>query len=567
MQEASNNSDQSEAILENQTIAIQFRNNLVDAFNKLEEDHLDRSSREENIFVECLHAMHEKRKEIENKLISQLNLEPVSSTSLPQVDPNDINRLLGLIDEYDRTVEKFVYPYQRDPNMLNFKLHGSIPNLLHLSIREEKVPSELNRNKIREAAREFQNSAGLLHRAQTRLVTLTPKSRFGQLLDELGIEHQLLNQQEIALADVENLEHELSQLTDYELNKIWDSLTEHSNQTKSRKHLIENIFTITGLTEITESRNAVEQKSSIDTLASDWPTWMTEVLDRRTNKPDVDLGIVIALEEEFRELAPQMRAKAYYNSEVKQYYYMFERRRSGHTDLPYRCVATFMGSMGPVDAAIVSDRLLAQFNPKLIVSIGIAGSMDKEVLVGNVVVADQTDEYLASSKAITSQRKTDWDIQFSGNPLKSDASFVAHAMNLKYAQHDILQNWQNTGINNLEGWIGRDSILELIQNGLIEEKPEIHTGHIASGPIVGAAIQFVKWLKEKHDRKLLALEMESVGVLTASHKRAVRSLIIRGISDYSDERKLSLDAIGKGSLRRYAMGNALNLLWILLDMQ
>ncbi len=61
--------------------------------------------------------------------------------------------------------------------------------------------------------------------------------------------------------------------------------------------------------------------------------------------------------------------------------------------------------------------------------------------------------------------------------------------------------------------------------------------------------------------------MESAGVLNAAHKRAVSSLIIRGISDYSDDRKEKLDEIGRGTFRRYAMNNALALLWLLMDLQ
>ena len=299
----------------------------------------------------------------------------------------------------------------------------------------------------------------------------------------------------------------------------------------------------------------------------DWPTWMDEALNPSGNKPRVDVGIVIALEEEFRELAPQIETRSYYNPDIKQYYYLFERSSANAALAPYRCVVTFMGTMGPTDAGMVGDRLIAQFNPVTIVSIGIAGSMDKDVLVGDVVVADQTDEYLASSKAIETKDKQDWDFQFSGNPYKSDPAYVAHAMHLKYAHTGATQNWEDLCKRKLLEWLGSVSTEDLISEHLIGKVPGIHTGHIASGPIVGAANQFVQRLKERRDRKFLALEMESAGVLNAAHKRAVSSLIIRGISDYSDERKTKLDEIGSGALRRYAMNNALALLWVLMDLR
>jgi nucleoside phosphorylase len=131
----------------------------------------------------------------------------------------------------------------------------------------------------------------------------------------------------------------------------------------------------------------------------------------------------------------------------------------------------------------------------------------------------------------------------------------------------MAQTWESLGRQKLLEWIGSVSTDELIHEHLISNIPKIHTGHIASGPIVGAADQFVQWLKKRRDRKFLALEMESAGVLNAAHKRAVNSLIIRGISDYSDERKTKLDELGRGALRRYAMNNALALMWVLLDLE
>ncbi|MFZ4659161.1 MAG: hypothetical protein ACOYNY_19265 [Caldilineaceae bacterium] len=306
--------------------------------------------------------------------------------------------------------------------------------------------------------------------------------------------------------------------------------------------------------------------SSNESELPNWPAWMDEILNLSGIKPRVDVGIIIALEEEFRELAPQVKTRPYYNPEIAQYYYFFEHNRANPSLLPYRCVVTFMGKMGPTDAGIAGDRLISQFNPATIVSIGIAGSMDKDVLVGDVVVADQTDEYLASSKAIESTNKQDWDIQFSGSAYKSDPAYVAHADHLKYANRDVAEHWESRSKQKLLEWLGSVPTKELIGQQLIRNVPKIHTGHIASGPIVGAATQFVQWLKENRDRKFLALEMESVGVLNAAHKRSVNSLIIRGISDYSDERKTKLDEIGKGVLRRYAMNNALALLWVLMDM-
>jgi WD40 repeat protein len=89
---------------------------------------------------------------------------------------------------------------------------------------------------------------------------------------------------------------------------------------------------------------------------------------------------------------------------------------------------------------------------------------------------------------------------------------------------------------------------------------------IASDPVVGAAQEFSHWLRSSRDRNLKALDMESAGLVASAFKRVnpTRTLVLRGISDYGDERKATLDALGEGSLRRLAMHNATSLLWTLL---
>ena len=91
-------------------------------------------------------------------------------------------------------------------------------------------------------------------------------------------------------------------------------------------------------------------------------------------------------------------------------------------------------------------------------------------------------------------------------------------------------------------------------------------GHLASGPILGASTFFIKWLKTR-DRKYLALEMEAAGLTTAVYEQTIprRILVLRAISDFGDEHKKELDSEDGGVLRRYAMYNAIQLLWGFFD--
>jgi nucleoside phosphorylase/predicted Zn-dependent protease len=283
------------------------------------------------------------------------------------------------------------------------------------------------------------------------------------------------------------------------------------------------------------------------------------------NSP-VEIGIVVALEEEFREVFEHIRtrAKPTFRNEINQYYYLFE---GGGGAKPYRCVITFIGGMGPTKAALVGDRLIQEFKPATIINIGIAGSMDRDVSVGDIVIAEQVDEYLHSAKAIADTDSITFQFQLSGDPYKSSPDYVSHAKNLEYAYAKPTEQWHSRCADRLGELVAEDKRNELLQKRLIRNTPRILVGNIASGSIVGATEIFIRWLKENRDRKYLALEMESAGVMSAAHTRSTPNLVIRGISDYGDARKEALDQIDDGALRRYAMNNVITLLWTLMDLQ
>src|SRR5438445_551896 len=117
----------------------------------------------------------------------------------------------------------------------------------------------------------------------------------------------------------------------------------------------------------------------------------------------VDLGIIIALEEEFGELFDLLEQESEVNTteDLATTYYTFERHvLASHA--PYKCVAMFVGSMGSTRAAVAAERLIATFHPRAVAMLGIAGSLDDEkARAGDVVVATDVDEYLASAKAVS----------------------------------------------------------------------------------------------------------------------------------------------------------------------
>jgi nucleoside phosphorylase len=225
--------------------------------------------------------------------------------------------------------------------------------------------------------------------------------------------------------------------------------------------------------------------------------------------------------------------------------------------LPYKCVTAFVGSMGPQDAALLTTLLLQKYKPRTIVLVGIAGSLDSDVLVGDVVVADAVEDYLQDG------RLEDGLFKPAGRVYRPHVRLTNTSRYLRVAHRNVWERIEKAAC--ADAMEALDSIRpagnqKLLASIIRSDSFVSKTGHLASGPVVGASSAFAQWLKTL-DRKFLALEMESAGVMNAVYQGAgdERTLIIRGISDLTDERKALLDKAGGGVFRGLAMRNALRL--------
>jgi nucleoside phosphorylase len=279
------------------------------------------------------------------------------------------------------------------------------------------------------------------------------------------------------------------------------------------------------------------------------------ILDNDSDR--CDCGLIVALQEEFKVIFPRVNPTAVYDKEIEHYFYVFEHQStSGCT---YRCVATFIGGMGPVKAALSTDRLVRSYSPLVVINIGIAGSMDNDLLLGDVVVAEQADDYLYQSKAVSVPNRNGFEFRLNGDPYKTSRALIEHAKNLEFAHEDAVSEWCCDAEATFKSCVEDQHRYKLLIQKVVREKPKLDTGNLASSTVVGAATEFVSWLKNR-DRKYLAIEMEAAGVLCATYGMSTETVIIRGISDLADDRKQEMDGIGGGGLRRYAMENAISIL-------
>ena len=273
-----------------------------------------------------------------------------------------------------------------------------------------------------------------------------------------------------------------------------------------------------------------------------------EELVPETDAQPIDIGIVIPLKEEFdvfQEIFP-IDKPARKNG---RYYYPV---RSEENDHPRRsCVATMIGEMGPTKAAVVTSELLRFYRPKVIVMLGIAGSVSTDLLLGDIVVARGIDDYAASAKA--EETEGGFRIMAGGPIFTPSRSIVELAKNFEFAYGEEYRQWQNEGA----AFLAASSISTAGRK--VGPKPKLAVEVIASGAYVSASKSFNRLLREHRNREIKCIEMESSGLMNTIHQFSeIKSVIIRGISDHADDEKASVETESANLFRKYAMRNAVN---------
>lgn len=211
--------------------------------------------------------------------------------------------------------------------------------------------------------------------------------------------------------------------------------------------------------------------------------------------------------------------------------------------------AVILPEMGPTVSSQVTEKVINYLEPNVIILLGIAGSLDAEIKLGDIVIANEINEFQAKSKAVN--KDNSFEYQYSGNHWKTSHRFTQFLDNFQFSAsaRTSYKNWQEKMSN-----IQTDYIDECIEKRFMSNSPKIYIGHIASGDIVSSSEKYAVELKGI-DRKFLAIEMEAAGIAQAASSREeqVEIIVMRGISDFADSRKEKFDSIGNGKYRKYAI--------------
>lgn len=272
--------------------------------------------------------------------------------------------------------------------------------------------------------------------------------------------------------------------------------------------------------------------------------------------PDnIDVGIVVPLEEEFRYFVEQIR---HMNVPLTPHYDPREGRFSYSFTLQnVRCACTFVGDMGLAQMALTTDAMLNTYpSTRLMILVGIAGSISPDILVCDVALATNVDPYLQGAPS---------NMETMG-PLSSvyaEPILIDEALQVfEHTKEDIRRSYEEM-LREVE------EIPEQLKH-MIRDPASImlHNVPFASGDAV-AADKKIHGLLRSGERWNSIVEMEAAGMQVATALRTapppIRTLFFRGISDNASGEKQDLDQIKPaGILRKIAMKNASSLVLHLL---
>jgi nucleoside phosphorylase/tetratricopeptide (TPR) repeat protein len=268
-----------------------------------------------------------------------------------------------------------------------------------------------------------------------------------------------------------------------------------------------------------------------------------------------DVALLVPLEEEFDYLKEILPVRESFQV-LGDYYYEVDVEGSDST-----IVAHIIGDMGQGHASLAAERMAERFSPNAVVLIGLAGSLKSDILLGDVVIATQVDAYLQGAKAVPGRGEDTFEFESAGEVWRSPFSLLQFTRNFRHMPElgDLYSAWRD------DAAARRKQIDVPADTGLARTEPALVHGPMASGDVVAAAQAFSRWLHHRN-RKLAAVEMEAGGVANAAQSRGapIDLLVIRGVSDFADERKADLDALDGGTSepgvwRRYAVHNAAGL--------
>lgn len=178
--------------------------------------------------------------------------------------------------------------------------------------------------------------------------------------------------------------------------------------------------------------------------------------------------------------------------------------------------------MGMSNTAVLATKIILKYKPKVIVMLGICAGKEGDTELGNILIADRTFDYQAGKiKQVGEQ-----EIFFPDPDIHSfDSTFLAKFEDKKDAwTNDIAAYWKK---------LHPDSDKS-------KDDPDAKIGLIGSGAAVMAKDNTFMDI-EKHNRKILGIDMEAFALFVAAEKTVSRNkpipIFIKSVQDFANSKK------------------------------
>jgi len=204
---------------------------------------------------------------------------------------------------------------------------------------------------------------------------------------------------------------------------------------------------------------------------------------------------------------------------LENYRYWFSSISSLKAQKDFTVVITSIGTSGNINSNAATNALIQNFNPDLLLFVGIAAGLEKKVNLGDVVVSEKVISY--ETGRLTPEG-VEQRPQFEHPPhhILQDIRF--------FTQQISSSLWIDI-FNNLQATLSSDQSPPDTTN----LRPQMHLGSIASGEKLFADGSLSE-IRKKYDEKIYAGEMEGIGFSMASEKERIPWIVIRGISDFGN---------------------------------
>lgn len=250
------------------------------------------------------------------------------------------------------------------------------------------------------------------------------------------------------------------------------------------------------------------------------------------------VGVVVALVEEFEFMTEVISLEVTDHPISGNTYHVTTVGAPGQP--AYDLIVRVVGDKGASFAVAGAEKLVADYEPHVLVSLGISGKVHpKDADLGDVVIGKSTTAYLDNFKAVPGV-EGQFKFEAGTETFRSDADLVNRVEQLRI--EDRVR---------YDAWLATETAVRVLRGA---KPPQVFAGPIAAGPGVVASDEFKAFVRSQN-RSFQAVDMEStgVGVTAWLDVRRTKLLMVRGISDGANKDKDELDASDAIDYRSLAM--------------